>query len=263
MAVSLAMVTLNDNPAIRLPDIFEYLQTTWRGIPASEPDQRGSVLTFNVGTANVFLAPMPAPIPWAELEGPCETSLLFPDAEAALKPHTHHMIVTVLTDGPPVERALLLTKVVAAVLATCDAATGVYWALAGMVIRPDVFREFAVKILPPALPLEIWVDFRVAGNPDGTSSGFTVGLAMFELMDIETQNATERPSELRDRLISIAHYLIENGLVIGDGHTIGEGADQEIRVVYADSAFGNSDRIMRLDYLSPRSTQKRPWWKLH
>jgi hypothetical protein len=48
--------------------------------------------------------------------------------------------------------------------------------------------------------------------------------------------------------------------VIRDGDTIGEDADERIRVVYSKSKFGHNDRVMRLDY--EKASRKKPWWKL-
>jgi hypothetical protein len=44
----------------------------------------------------------------------------------------------------------------------------------------------------------------------------------------------------------------------GDGDTIGEDANERIRVVYAKSAFGHEGQVMRLQYETP----EKPWWKL-
>jgi hypothetical protein len=78
-------------------------------------------------------------------------------------------------------------------------------------------------------------------------------------MELETVNATDAPGDLRERLIAIAGYLLENGPVIQDGHTVGEDANERIRVVYSKSAFGQPHRVMRLDYEAAQP--KKRWWK--
>ncbi len=47
------------------------------------------------------------------------------------------------------------------------------------------------------------------------------------LMEIEAQDSPEPPSELRDRLFGLAEYLIDNGLVIRDGDTVGADAKEK------------------------------------
>jgi hypothetical protein len=59
--------------------------------------------------------------------------------------------------------------------------------------------------------------------------------------------------------MSLCEYLLVNGPVIKDGHTVGESADEKIRVVHSPSAFGQEGQVMRLDY---EAAQKKPWWKV-
>jgi hypothetical protein len=108
--------------------------------------------------------------------------------------------------------------------------------------------------------LHIWVDFRVGKDGERTSSGFTAGMAALGLMELETQHCPEPPGELKDRLLGLAGYLLENGPVIRDGDTVGEDANEKIRVVYAPSSFGHEGRVMRLEYEKP--SPQKPWWKL-
>ena len=63
---------------------------------------------------------MRGPIPWSDLEGPCATSILWPKAAEELRPHTGHLIVTVLRqDDDPLEGSRMLTRACTSVLATC------------------------------------------------------------------------------------------------------------------------------------------------
>jgi len=207
-------------------------------------------LELQVGASVIHIGKMAAPIPWTELEGPCQTSFLWPKAAEELRPHVYHLIVVASGKKAKIELARLLTQVIAAILGTCDAAIGVYWGSASLVIPSKIFREFAIEVLPSGPPIQIWVDFRVGKNNMGGSIGFTHGLDDFELMELETENALESPIELRDRLWSLSTYLLENGPVIGNGHSVGRDAKERIRVVYSPSVFGNKNQVMRLDYTS-------------
>jgi hypothetical protein len=256
-----AMVTLDDDPKLSETEILRDLETTWGVRAAEAPQERDGAIVFHVGTAMVAVGRIAAPIPWSQLEGPCATSWIWPDATTALKRHSQHVIVSVISDTTPIERARLLTQVTASVLETCKAATGVYWGAATLVVRADMFRKFAVKVLPEGPPVHVWVDFRVGSNPDGTSFGFTAGLSGLGLMDIETQNAPERPGVLRERFINLADYLLENGPVIRDGHTVGGTGAERIGVRYAESLFGDREQVMRLVFPTGEHAPKRPWWK--
>jgi hypothetical protein len=249
VAVSIAFVALGADPKISIIDIHRDLKTNWPSLPdATSTEEKDGIFSFRLVGSDVFLAQMPAPIPWSDLEGPCATSILWPDAAKQLREHKSHLIVTISADATPVERAKLLTQVTAAVVGTCPAAMGVYWGGAALVIPSKIFRAFAVKILPQGPPLQIWVDFRVGRNAQGKASGFTQGLAHFGLMELETENSSESPAQLRERLSSIAAYLLEKGPVIRDRDTVGGNEKERIRVVYSKSAFGHRDQVMRLDY---------------
>jgi len=126
--------------------------------------------------------------------------------------------------------------------------TRTYWCNATLVVPPELFRDFAVEILPHGPPIHIWVDFRIGPNEQGSMSAFTTGLSALGHLEIETQNSPEPASELRERFEGLIHYLLENGPVIKNGDTIGEDQNERIKVVYSRSAFGHEGKVMRLDY---------------
>lgn len=260
MTLSLAMVALGDKPLVSGAAIVEDLAATWPTLPkATELGEKDGTVSFSVGPGLVAMGLMPAPIPWSDLEGPCATSWLWPKAAEELKKHKQHFIVTVMGEQPAIERAKLLTQVVAAVLATCPQSIGVYWGDATLVIPGRVFRDFAVEMLPDGLPLPVWIDLRAGPGENGKMAGFTTGMKALGHMELETLNSPESPGGLRERLMSLCEYLLVNGPVIKDGHTVGETADEKIRVVYSPSAFGQEGQVMRLDYAG---VAKKPWWKV-
>ena len=257
MAISMAMVALDKGAKLSPSGVKRDLETTWFDLPSvGDVEKKDNTFSIQVGEANIIVGHMPAPIPWGDLEGPCATSWIWPDAAKSLKSHATHLIVTVMGEDDPVERAELLTKAIAAIIAACQEVAGVFWCPGHLVISPKVFREFAVDVLPEGPPVHVWINFRVGKNEKGGASGFTTGLSELGHMEIETENATEPPGELRKRLIAVAGYLLENGPVIADGNTIGEDENEKIKVIYSPSAFGNPDRVMRLDY----QAVKKRWW---
>ncbi len=259
MSLSLAFVALGDKPKLSGAAIGRDLNATWPSLPqVTGLEMKENTLAFTVGESQVILGLMPAPLPWSDLEGPCATSWLWPKAAEELRPHKQHLIVTVMGEGSALERTKLLTQVIGSIAATCPQTVGIYWGNAALVISPPVFREFASGMLPDGLPLVIWIDFRVGPGPDGKMSGFTHGMTAFDLMEIETLNSPEQPGELRERLFGLCGYLLENGPVIKDGDTVGEDANEKIKVVYSPSAFGHEGQVMRLDY---STAKKKSWWK--
>jgi len=262
---SVCMIPLSKDPQISTSAVKADLLATWPEMPplgdTDKSDQ--SAVSFTVGDdAHVFLTLMLSPIPWSDLEGPCATSVLWRDAAAILRPHTAHLLVTIMFQGEPspIEKSTLLTQVTAALVHTCDAVLGVFWCNATMVIQPKVFREFAVEVLPVGPPLHIWVDIRIGSNEQNSMSGFTAGLAALGHLEIETNNSPESPAELRERIESLIDYLLQNGPVINDGDIVGEDMNEPISAVFSPSSFGHEGTVMRLDYAStdkPKENQKK------
>ncbi|WP_417761662.1 DUF4261 domain-containing protein [Shewanella sp.] len=249
MAHSLSMPLFTDRPTLNPNELTAYLREQWVDVPeitAVEADDRA--VSFHCGTTLVVIAVMSAELPWSELEGPCHTSWLWPEALTEVKQHRHHMIVTVSDDAlNPVQLSVLLTQITAAVLATTDKALGVYWCNAALLVPRQLFIDFAVEVLPNEVPIYLWVDVR-AGQDEGGSSGFTTGLEALGLMEIEALQTPEPVAELRERLTSLAVYTIQNGPVINDGDTIGESDQERIGVVYSASQFGHEQQVMLLQY---------------
>ena len=209
MGISIAMVLVGEQARVSVEAVTQKLQQQWADDPpATEISQKESVASFQWGEATVFLAEMPAPFPWSDLEGPCATAILWPDATAELRHHKTHWLVTLNDDAEPLESAAMLTKVTAAFMAVTPETLGVYWGNATMVIRKDIFIDFAEDVLPEGPPLHIWVDFRVGKETPKTSSGFTCGMKALGHMEFEAKGSPEPPVELRDRFMGLANYVL-------------------------------------------------------
>lgn len=250
MGVLVEMVALGPKPAISAIDIHRDLAENWPSLRISGFSENERVLQFQIDDIQIYIAEMPAPIPWSQLEGPCATTMLWKDAEKDLRRHISHLIVTATGEAGSAKLAALLTQVIASILGTCSAAIGVYWGSATLVIPANIFRQFAIQVLPYGPPIQIWIDFRVGKDEEGKTFGFTHGLDTFGLMEMVTTNATESPAELRERLWSLATYVLENGPIIKNGNTVGQDAKERIRVVYSRSKFGHEKEVMRLEYES-------------
>ena len=210
----------------------------------------GGVFGFNVGDEFLGLVVIPAPYPAADLEGPIATSWMWPAQPpiSDVKRHRAHLLIT-MTGGAmdPVRRRLILTGVTA--LAARQAGVmAVYWPEAALLIFPPAFVGMADKIKSPeAPPLYLWVDLRAFRNSDGTTGLFTVGLQALGHMEIEIPRIEMKANDLREWLLSIICYLLENGPVLKDGQTIGMSAEQKIRIRHCPSRFGHSGTVIRLD----------------
>jgi hypothetical protein len=208
----------------------------------------GGVFSFDVGDEFFALALMPAPYP--DLDGPIATSWMWPRHPPIenVKRHRSHLLITA-TGGAadPVRRRLVLTAVTA-LAAKQPGVMAVYWPEATLVLFPPVFVNMAEKInSPEAPPLYLWVDLRALRNEDGTTGLFTTGLSALGHMEIEIPRIDMEPGDLREWLLNIMYYLLENGPVLQHGQTIGMTAEQQIRIRHCPSSFGHPGTVIRLE----------------
>lgn len=250
MSAPTAFVLLSPNPKASPPAIVADLAATFPAAAAVTftVDAETGALNFQIGAVTVSASILPIPAPAAQL-APCyRASWLWPTAEADLRDHAMILTITAAGGDSAVERMVALTMLVASVIGTCPQAAGVLWDGADHLIRADVFREFAVRQLPHQLPLLMWVGVPLGTNPDGTSSGHTVGLAQFGLAEMETSDAPASMANLRQRFADLAEHQIVRGVQIPDGAVIGESATQRVTVSYGESRFGLPGRVLRLQH---------------
>jgi len=258
MGETVAFVPFRKTCPLNARAIARDIAAKWPDLPpvtADEASAKDGQVVLDMGSLSVIGQFIPAPIPWGDLEGPCQTAWLWPNAEAALRPHAAHMIVTTFGEDDPVARARALTIGLAGILGACPEALGVYWGDATLVIPSNLFQDMAKEILPEGLPLYLWIDFRVGKNA-GKTAGFTVGLKGLGHMEFETDNATDDVGTLRERLFNLASYVLENGPVIKDGHTVGADEHEKIQVTYCKSMYGQEGTVMRLDYQPVRKKRR-------
>lgn len=219
---------------------------TGKSVPASPSvDWEGENLIFPCGDAQVAVSLMPAPIPWSQLEGPCATAMLWPDATEAMKQHTNFFLVAILGGSmDPVERRVLLTRIVSKVVANTDC-VGVYWGDGTLVHAPDTFLEFAPKARADDIPGPLWLDVRVEPNPDGSWRCFTTGMAPLGFAEIEVQSSSLDPGDLLEFIGDTACYIVNTRQHIPEGNTMGRTPTQQFQVRYGESMFDRS-QVMQL-----------------
>lgn len=207
------------------------------------------VCQFVLGDELVSVVLLPCQYPLDELEGPMQTSLLWPQDEPIeqLGEHQSHLLIVLNRgQGDPVGRRLMLTAVTG-LAAGQQGAKAVYWPEATHLIYPPLFAEMAADIADPeAPPLMLWLDLRVFLNDDGTSGLFTTGMQPLGHMEIEIPRIEMEPGELREWVLTIVYYLLENGPVLNDGDTIGATDDQRILIRHQPSQFGHEGDVICL-----------------
>jgi hypothetical protein len=204
---------------------------------------------FETASASFLFTLSPSPMPWAELEGPCETAWHWPQATKRMKAHAAQLTVSASSHTLDATDLMLeLTRVIAAA-ALCTPAVGVYWRGATQVHDIKSFISEAVNASRAQLPLYLWLRFGLAREDDETTSLYTTGLAELELMEVELPHSTLDPQTLVDRAFNVAHYLLERGPVLEDGHTIGISETDKLEVKHSPSMWEAERRVYSLRYV--------------
>lgn len=255
MAVALAMVALDQSGKISGGAIPKSWARRWPGTPGPTSGQKKeNALSFDVGDSFVVYGLMPAPIPWTDLEWPCANSVLWPEATEKMREHKRHVIITAMGKGSPLEQMKLLTQATVAFLDSCDGAVGVYLGNLSMVLAPKSYIDIACESLPDDIPLALWVNCIIESKDDGTSAGFTRGMAALDHKEFECTSCPEPAEELLGRMFGLAEYVIRQGDVIKNGDTIGQTAEEKIKITFQPSSYGQEGEVMRLEY--PGSEKK-------
>ena len=217
---------------------------------AVEPQWEDGKLVFALGDAKVAVTLIPKPIPWSQLDGPCAGSWWWPDAAKKMREHTHHFLVAVV-GGPtePVERRIILTHVVRAVLQGTDA-VGVYWAEATIVHEPKAFLEQSASMTPRKIPGSLWLDVVVQKNEDGTQRCFTAGMEPLGFAEIEVPRSRMRPIDLIGFVGDFACYIVNDRKAVYPGDMVGRTPEQRFKVTHGPSMVGRG-QVMRLEIPEP------------
>jgi len=185
-------------------------------------------------------------IPWRDLEGPCKTSVVWRDAVDQVKGHSAHLIACSSGKEPRKVLAWYLTKAIEAVLPTVDS-VGVYWGAGTVVMPTELFLEMSKDSSLEFLPLYLWIDFRCYRDKKGGASLFTTGFESLGFMEIEIRNSSQKVSFLVDRAFNLAHYLLDHGPVLKDGHTFGLSKDERIKVRHVKSSIAPGKQVYLLE----------------
>ena len=234
---ALAMVMLADTDRFSGSAALAHLASHWTDLPSiADAETAGEATTASIPGGAIALMHLPMPIPAVDLEGPVAVAWHWPGAEAAVAAHRSHVIVhTASTTLPAIDLRLLLTKLVASVLAVGDG-VGVYVGDAMLVRSAEDYREDAESASREALPLLSWVGFNPV-REDATLSVYTTGLTSFGLLELEVRRSARPAAELFGTLADVANYQLTSGQVLRDGDTFGASPFDRTKVRYGASAF--------------------------
>jgi len=194
---------------------------------AEEQKEGCDALIFEVGTQRVMLGYMDMPIPDGEAEHNAAFNYTWKEAVEVTKTHQAQIIVAIMGEHKNLmEDGELFVKVVS-VLCKQRNAIGVY--ANGVVYQPEFYfamREFMQKGMFPILGL-VW--FGIMRTEKGYNV-YTIGMKNFGKDEMEILDSGEKPQELKDFLIDVASYCIQEDVAFRDGETVGMSAKQRCRI---------------------------------
>lgn len=207
---------------------FEDMKSDW-GIELSDdrPDDNDVVFVTAEGF-QIIIGLMPTAIPNGETEYYAKANYMWKEAERVVARHGAHLLVTVMGNGDMLDRARLYVKVTAALLGQLNA-LALY--SEGAVYQPEMFRDCAGVMKDGTLPILNLVWFGLYG--DGKKSGvYTYGLRRFGKEEIEVYVPSESAdlNYIRNFLVSVTAYVLEEDVVLKDGETIGMSAAEKLPI---------------------------------
>ena len=224
---------------------FEDMRNEWN-IEMSEDnidDNENEIVYVKAEGFLIVVGLMPTAIPGGEAEFYAKANYMWKDAERIVARHNAHLLVTVMGNGDMLDRARLYVKVTSALLGQ-ENALALY--SEGAVYQPEMFRDCAGVIKDGTVPILNLVWFGLYN--DGKKSGvYTYGMRRFGKEEIEVYVPSDRCdlNYIRNFLVSVSAYVLEEDVVLRDGETIGMSAEEKlpIKVSPGLAVKGNTIKI--------------------
>lgn len=269
MTTAIAMLVQNTlDPTISPEAVETQFRTDWSKLSPQGLTGgciQDGVVNFDYGEFTVMIKQIPSQI-GDDTGDLCQSSRLWPEAAEFNRDYQAFSIVSVFTPEENLELAatVLLSQVIASIIEVSQETFAIYWGGANHLILPQLFRELALEILPEPL-CWAWIAINMGIRPeDGILTAHTVGLHDLGLMDIEIPESNNNEEETFTFISNMAMYLLENGLVIQDGDTVGSSDTERIKAVYAPSLVDPDKTVIRIlstaGPQSPKSKKRFNWF---
>jgi Domain of unknown function (DUF4261) len=217
--ILLAMPMFNNGETFELGKVADYLKSNW-STSISDINGDSETVTFSIEGETVALATMPVQIPFGDIQGTAQYSYNWTTAEADLKDHNSHTIVTVLSSNKSeVERFGILTKVLSSIVATTSC-LGVYQGSQSLLIPRKQYLDSAESLKSNQIPLDLWVYIGLRKDENGNSA-YTYGLAAFDKLEMEFIRAKLDLEDMRSFLSNVCAYVINSNVTFKSGETLG------------------------------------------
>ena len=222
------------------------MKEKWDISVSEDEGKRDDSAVFEVGGMIAAASLRPYPTPDGEAEANAENNYLWPDAVKAAREHSAHLMVAVLGKEENVlERGKLYAKLMAACCRQ-KYTSGVY--TSGVVFEPRFYEGFADMMQNGELPIFNWIWFGLYRDENGMNA-YTYGMDVFGKDEMEVLGADAEPGELRNFLASLVSYVLESGVELHDGETIGFSENDKHAITRSEGVSLPEDQMtLKISY---------------
>lgn len=219
----------------RLPPLSAVLDALQRGMGrAAEVQQgEGGTIVVDADGIQVFIAPMPGPVPDGEALANCHP-IFWQHGTDPVRDHDATVLVTArLSDGrhgaggPRSEALVLRTALARATvsLLQLSGAVGVYAGGCGTTFPARVYSDMTVGQLEDGdLPAMLWAPVWLLDGGDGSWSGYSYGLTQLGHAEIQVDRVRMAPNGLFTLLSDLVSYVV-HGATLRPGETVSIDAE--------------------------------------
>ena len=204
--------------------LMDDLHAQWNICIEEVNKKQDDTVVFQVGKMIAVVGLMPVPVPGHEAEENARSNYLWPGAAEAAQNHKAHLIVSVMgTEPDPLEQGKLFVKLLACCCSQKEV-LGIY--SSGTVFEPQFYEDCAQIMKKDGLPLLNWIWFGLWQRESGICC-YTYGMNAFGKDEMEVLDANAKPSDVRNFLLNMAAYVLENDITLHHGETIGFSAEDK------------------------------------
>jgi hypothetical protein len=232
---------LGERENLDMSHVSKILATRHPGAPSAIPDSepgRSTAQVFNFAGSVFALMQFDLRLPDGWQAAASRASMHWRDAHAKFERHRGHLNLSVM--GEPHDRlqaARALTAVAGALIESCPSCSGVLWDLTVANSSEEFSNRARQALAPyPDYPSALWVSLQPFRDPEPSRIGVvTCGLMKFVGREIELEGTGAQLTSLLGTARGLVTYLLQPGITVRDGDTIGHSAAEHIQLRVIES----------------------------
>lgn len=172
---------------------------------------------------------------------------LWPEGREIVKTTASRLVVTVTGEANRTTLAALFVRAAATIL---DNESAIGFLDCDVVFDPVSYRDLALSARDRALPTLnlFWVGLSRCGTGFGA---WTSGLSRFGKPEMEVPLTSEHPGAIREFLMNVCAYVLEDDVTMKSGETIGYSEDQRLPLIRGKSSFFDDLEVLQIRFDAP------------